>query len=119
MAIEIDNRIGTAHGHGLAEARSEISADAMRFAETHGLCGYLFALNSMILSRTDLVSSVRVELDEDDEVCNWFTICFVIQTKGSVPEVLEFDGCISDFMIESIPARERMFFALQFPFDEP
>ena len=117
--MEIGERILAASEHDRVEARSEISAEADGFAGTHGLSGYLVALNSMILSHTDLVASVRVELDSDPEVNDWLTICFVIQTKDSVPEVLEFDRLLRDFMIDSIPAKERIFFAIQFPFDEP
>ena len=117
MAIEIDNRIEEATGHDRVEARLEISDEAARFAETHGLRDSLIALNSMILSHTDVVSSVRVELDQDPEVSNWLTICFLIQTKVGLQEVLELDHRIRDFMFESIPTNDQIYFAMQFPFD--
>ena len=89
----------------------------MRFAETHGLRDSLIALNTMILSHTDVVSSVRVELDPDPEVSDWLTICFLIQTKVGLQEVLEFDHRIRDFMFESIPTSDQIHFAMQFPFE--
>ena len=65
MAIEIDNRIGEASGHDRVESKSEISSEASRFAETHGMKHYLVALNSTIMSHTELEATVRVELDSD------------------------------------------------------
>ena len=96
---------------------ADISADASAFAKKHGLWGSLVILKTMILSNTNLVSALKVELSSDPEVEGWFTICFRIQTHADVPEVLDFDDRLRLQIGEDLPSKDQVFFAVCFDFD--
>ena len=115
----IDGSSGTIHSGGHLMPTTEISDEAERFAKGHGLWGSLRVLQSLLTPHQDLVSAVRVDLVSDPEVSNWFTLRFCLRTTAGLPDDLELDNRLRDLIFESIPAADRIFFAMQFQFDSP
>lgn len=110
--------IGEIYSYGHRTATTEVSESAERFARGHGLWGSLVVLKSLVTRHKDFVSAVKVDLVSDPEVSGWFTLRFCVRTIAGLAEVLEFDDRLRDLMIESIPAKDQIYFAIGFQFEE-
>jgi hypothetical protein len=117
-ATKAGARIGEIYSHDPRTTTTEVSEPAERFAKGHGLWGSLVVLKSLVNRHKDLVSAVRVDLVSDPEISGWFTLCFCVRTSAGLPEVLEFDDRLRDLMIESIPAKDQIYFAIGFQFEK-